>query len=618
MENIINRIHEYSLEEIMGTSFGRYSKTIIQDRALPDVRDGLKPVQRRILYSMYRSKNTYDKPTRKSAKAVGDIMGNFHPHGDSSIYDAIVRMSQWWKQNTPLIDMQGNNGSMDGDGAAAMRYTEARLSKISNEFLRDIDKDTVLWTRNYDDTLMEPTVLPARFPNLLVNGSNGISAGYATNIPPHNLSEIIDATVKRIKNPNCTLEDIMEIVKGPDFPTGAIVEGKEGIIEAFRTGRGKIIVKAKTEFVKNKGKEQIVISEIPYEVNKQLLVKKINDLRIDKKIEGIADARDESDKDGLSIVIDLKKDADKDLVLNYLFKNTELQVAFSYNMVAIVNLRPMTLGIIDILDAYIAHQKEVVTRRTNFDLSVAKKEHHITAGLIKALSILDDVIATIRASKNKEDSINNLVKKFDFTVEQATAIVNLQLYRLTNTDVVELEERCAVLEKIIASLTAILENEKKGDAILRSAILASKDVDKNTLMLKNIAGIARNNGKDVVVLCSDERKSAWEKEETEDFTKIKDYVLTIKNNLMNDTVIANTVFILDFGKDSILNYDNNFNVKEDTLFLSTISRLHNNYVYLTSNELFTSFEEFISKYKPLHHGIYDVYQEKSGIYELLK
>ena len=461
MENIINRIHEYSLEEIMGTSFGRYSKTIIQDRALPDVRDGLKPVQRRILYSMYRSKNTYDKPTRKSAKAVGDIMGNFHPHGDSSIYDAIVRMSQWWKQNTPLIDMQGNNGSMDGDGAAAMRYTEARLSKISNEFLRDIDKDTVLWTRNYDDTLMEPTVLPARFPNLLVNGSNGISAGYATNIPPHNLSEIIDATVKRIKNPNCTLEDIMEIVKGPDFPTGAIVEGKEGIIEAFRTGRGKIIVKAKTEFVKNKGKEQIVISEIPYEVNKQLLVKKINDLRIDKKIEGIADARDESDKDGLSIVIDLKKDADKDLVLNYLFKNTELQVAFSYNMVAIVNLRPMTLGIIDILDAYIAHQKEVVTRRTNFDLSVAKKEHHITAGLIKALSILDDVIATIRASKNKEDSINNLVKKFDFTVEQATAIVNLQLYRLTNYDIVELNTKNNNLQIVINGLEEILADPNK-------------------------------------------------------------------------------------------------------------------------------------------------------------
>ena len=461
LEDRDGKIIERDIEDEMKTAYINYAMSVIVSRALPDVRDGLKPVQRRILYSMYRSKNTYDKPTRKSAKAVGDIMGNFHPHGDSSIYDAIVRMSQWWKQNTPLIDMQGNNGSMDGDGAAAMRYTEARLSKISNEFLRDIDKDTVLWTRNYDDTLMEPTVLPARFPNLLVNGSNGISAGYATNIPPHNLSEIIDATVKRIKNPNCTLEDIMEIVKGPDFPTGAIVEGKEGIIEAFRTGRGKIIVKAKTEFVKNKGKEQIVISEIPYEVNKQLLVKKINDLRIDKKIEGIADARDESDKDGLSIVIDLKKDADKDLVLNYLFKNTELQVAFSYNMVAIVNLRPMTLGIIDILDAYIAHQKEVVTRRTNFDLSVAKKEHHITAGLIKALSILDDVIATIRASKNKEDSINNLVKKFDFTVEQATAIVNLQLYRLTNYDIVELNTKNNNLQIVINGLEEILADPNK-------------------------------------------------------------------------------------------------------------------------------------------------------------
>jgi len=461
MQDVINRIHEYSLEEIMGKSFGRYSKTIIQDRALPDVRDGLKPVQRRILYSMYRSKNTYDKPTRKSAKAVGDIMGNFHPHGDSSIYDAIVRMSQWWKQNTPLVDMQGNNGSMDGDSAAAMRYTEARLSKISNEFLRDIDKDTVIWTRNYDDTLMEPTVLPVRFPNLLVNGSNGISAGYATNIPPHNLTEIVDATIKRIKKPNCSLEEIMEIVKGPDFPTGAIVEGKEGIVEAFRTGRGRVIVKAKTEFVKNKGKEQIVISEIPYEVNKQLLVKKINDLRIDKKVDGITDARDESDKEGLSIVIDLKKDADKEFVLNYLLKNTELQVSFNYNMVAIVNLRPMTLGIIDILDAYIAHQREVVTKRTNFDLAVAKSQYHITAGLIKALSILDDVIATIRASKNKEDSIKNLINKFDFTEEQATAIVNLQLYRLTNYDIVELNTKNSNLQLVINGLEEILADPEK-------------------------------------------------------------------------------------------------------------------------------------------------------------
>ena len=461
MQDVINRIHEYSLEEIMGKSFGRYSKTIIQDRALPDVRDGLKPVQRRILYSMYRSKNTYDKPTRKSAKAVGDIMGNFHPHGDSSIYDAIVRMSQWWKQNTPLIDMQGNNGSMDGDSAAAMRYTEARLSKIANEFLKDIDKDTVLWTRNYDDTLMEPTVLPARFPNLLVNGSNGISAGYATNIPTHNLTEVVDATIKRIKKPNSTLEEIMEIVKGPDFPTGAIVEGKQGIIDAFTTGRGRVIVKAKTEFVKNKGKEQIVISEIPFEVNKQLLVKKINELRIDKKVDGITDARDESDKDGLSIVIDLKKDADKELVLNYLLKNTELQISYNYNMVAIVNLRPMTLGIIDILDAYIVHQKEVITKRTNFDLEVAKNQYHITAGLIKALSILDDVIATIRASKNKDDSINNLVKKFEFTIEQATAIVNLQLYRLTNYDIVELNTKNNNLQLVIKGLEEILADPEK-------------------------------------------------------------------------------------------------------------------------------------------------------------
>lgn len=461
MQDVIKRIHEYSLEEIMGLRFGRYSKAIIQDRALPDVRDGLKPVQRRILYSMYRAKNTYDKPTRKSAKAVGEIMGNYHPHGDSSIYDAIVRMSQWWKLNTPLIDMQGNNGSMDGDGPAAMRYTETRLSKISNEFLRDIDKDTITWARNYDDSLFEPTVLPVRFPNLLVNGSTGISAGYATNIPPHNLTEIVDLTIQKIKKPSLTLEEAVEIVKGPDFPTGGIVEGKSDIIEAFRTGRGKVVLKAKTEFIKNKGKDQIIITEIPYEVNKQSLVKRINDLKIERKIEGIIDVRDESDRTGLSIVIDLKKEADKEFVLNYLLKNTELQINYNYNMVAIVNRRPMTLGILEIIEAFIAHQKEVVEKRTNFDLAVARKQHHKTEGLIKALSILDEVIATIRASKNKQDSIENLVSKYEFTFEQADAIVTLQLYRLTNFDVLELNEENKKLELIIAGLEKILSDPKE-------------------------------------------------------------------------------------------------------------------------------------------------------------
>ena len=422
MNEVLNRIYNYSLEEIMGERFGKYSKYIIQDRAIPDVRDGLKPVQRRILYSMYKEKNTYDKPYRKSARAVGDVMGKYHPHGDSSIYEAIVRMSQDWKMREPFIDMQGNNGSIDGDGAAASRYTEARLSKIADLMLRDIDKDTVVFSPNYDDTLLEPTVLPSRFPNLLVNGTTGISAGYATNIPPHNLSEVIDATIYRIDNPNCRLDTIMNFVKGPDFPTGGQAIGYDGIKSAFETGRGKVIIRPKLSIEKNK----IIITEIPYEVNKQQLVKKIDELVIDKKIDGILDVRDESDKSGLQITIELKKEANSKSILNYLYKNTELQVNYNYNMIAIVNRRPMQLGIIPILDAYILHQKEVVTKRTDFDLAHAKKRYHIVLGLIKAISILDEVIATIRASKNKADSIINLVNKYDFTEEQATEIVNLQ------------------------------------------------------------------------------------------------------------------------------------------------------------------------------------------------
>src|SRR5574344_1508773 len=450
MNEIIEKKNDYSLEDIMGERFGRYAKAIIQDRAIPDVRDGLKPVQRRILYGMYHDHNTYDKPTRKSAKTVGYIMGNFHPHGDSSIYDAMVRMSQWWKQNTPYVEMQGNNGSMDGDGAAAMRYTEARLAKITNEMLKDIDKDTVEWAPNFDDTELEPTVIPAKFPNLLVNGTNGISAGYATNIPPHNLGEICDATIKRIDSPNCRLDTIIDIVKGPDFPTGSIVEGKQGIIDAFTTGRGKVIVRSKTEYIKEKGKEQILISEIPFDVNKAMLVKKISEIAIEKKIEGIAEVRDESDrKSPVRIVIDLKKDANKDLIVNYLFKNSDLQIAYNYNMVAIVNRRPMTLGILPMLDAYIDFQKEVITRRTKFDLETYKKRLHIVDGFLKMLSILDEVIKTIRASKNKADAKVNLVKEYGFTPVQAEAIVVLQLYRLTNTDVVDLQNEHDDLNKYI-------------------------------------------------------------------------------------------------------------------------------------------------------------------------
>ena len=460
MQEILKRVEDYALEEIMGERFASYAKEIIQDRAIPDVRDGLKPVQRRILFAMYKAGNTYDKKYIKSAATVGDVLGKYHPHGDYSVYDAMVRMSQWWKQNTPLIDMKGNNGSMDGDPAAAYRYTEARLAKISNELLGDLDKNTVNFAPNFDDRLLEPTVLPAKFPNLLVNGAMGISAGYATNIPPHNLGEIIDATIKRIDSPNCYLDTILDIVKGPDFPTGGIACGIDGIRDAFKTGKGKVIVRAKYEITKEKGKEKIVITEIPYDVNKAMLVNKIDGIRIDKKIDGMSEVRDESDREGLRIVIDLKAGANADLILGYLFKNTDLQISYNYNMVAIVNRVPKTLGILEMLDAYIAHQREVITLRTKFDLATYEKRMHIVEGLIKCLSILDEVIKVIRASKNKADAKNNLVEKFEFTLEQAEAIVTLQLYRLTNTDVLELQEEMAKLAKLIEGLKAILSDEE--------------------------------------------------------------------------------------------------------------------------------------------------------------
>lgn len=470
MQDVINKIYEYSLEEIMGERFGRYSKYIIQDRAIPDVRDGLKPVQRRILYSMYKEKNTCDKPYRKSARSVGDIMGKFHPHGDSSIYDALVRLSQWWKSNTPFVDMHGNNGSIDGDSPAAMRYTEARLSKIAGEMLKDIDKDTVVFAPNYDDSLLEPTILPARFPNLLVNGTTGISAGYATNIPPHNLGEVIDATIHRIDSPNSRLETIMGIIKGPDFPTGAIVEGIDGIKKAYEGGKGKIIIKSKVRIETVKNKTQIIVDEIPFEVNKAHLVNTIDEIRIDKKIEGILEVRDESDRDGIRIVIDVKKEANTDLILNYLYKNTELQVSYGFNMIAIVNRRPKLLGILEMLDAYIAHKREVTIKKNEFDLAHAEARMHIVEGLIKAISILDEVIATIRSSKNKGDSEANLVSKFGFTERQAKAIVELQLYRLSNTDITELEQEMKNLEIIINTLRGILNDDEKLKAFMKDEL----------------------------------------------------------------------------------------------------------------------------------------------------
>lgn len=466
MEDIIKKIYDYSLEEIMGERFGKYSKYIIQDRAIPDVRDGLKPVQRRILFSMYKEKNTYDKPYKKSARAVGDVMGKYHPHGDSSIYDAIVRMSQDWKMKEPFIDMQGNNGSIDGDSAAASRYTEARLSKIAGAMLKDIEKDTVVMAPNYDDTLLEPTVLPAKFPNLLVNGTTGISAGYATNIPPHNLEEVIDATVFRIDNPNSRLETIMNYIKGPDFPTGAIIEGIDGIKSAYETGRGRIIIKSKAKIEKNK----IIITEIPYEVNKALLVRKMDEIRIDKKIDGIAEVRDESDKDGLQITVDLKKDANAQNILNYFYKNTELQISYNFNMVVIVNRRPMLLGVLGILDAYIAHQREIIKKRSEFDLAHAKSRYHIVEGLIKAISILDEVITTIRKSKDRLDSINNLITKFNFTEKQATAIVDMRLYRLSNTDIKALEEEQKALLDQMKELEEILNDSNKLDSVIKEEL----------------------------------------------------------------------------------------------------------------------------------------------------
>lgn len=456
-----------SLDDIMGDRFGKYSKYIIQDRALPDVRDGLKPVQRRILYAMFKEGNTHNKPYRKSAKTVGNVIGNYHPHGDSSVYDAMVRLSQEWKMRIPLVDMQGNNGSIDNDPAAAMRYTEARLSAIAAELLKDIDKETVKMALNFDDTEYEPTVVPAKFPNLLVNGATGISAGYATDIPPHNLEEVIDATVYRILHPHCTLDQMMDFMKGPDFPTGAIVEGKTGIRAAFETGRGKVVVRSRTEIIEEKTINKIVVSEIPYEVNKAELVRKLDEIRFNKSIDGIIEVRDESDRNGLSIVIDLKKDVDVQNTLNYFYKNTDLQKNYNYNMVAIKDKRPVCMGIVEILDGYIQHQMEVVTKRSLFDLNKAEERKHIVDGLIKAVSILDDVVKTIRQSKDKQDAKSNIQKQFDFSEKQSEAIVTLQLYRLTNTDIVALEGEKAELETLIQTLQDILNS----DRVLRKVIV---------------------------------------------------------------------------------------------------------------------------------------------------
>ncbi|HDH1843768.1 TPA: DNA topoisomerase IV subunit A [Staphylococcus aureus] len=457
-------IQDLSLEDVLGDRFGRYSKYIIQERALPDVRDGLKPVQRRILYAMYSSGNTHDKNFRKSAKTVGDVIGQYHPHGDSSVYEAMVRLSQDWKLRHVLIEMHGNNGSIDNDPPAAMRYTEAKLSLLAEELLRDINKETVSFIPNYDDTTLEPMVLPSRFPNLLVNGSTGISAGYATDIPPHNLAEVIQATLKYIDNPDITVNQLMKYIKGPDFPTGGIIQGIDGIKKAYESGKGRIIVRSKVEeeTLRN-GRKQLIITEIPYEVNKSSLVKRIDELRADKKVDGIVEVRDETDRTGLRIAIELKKDVNSESIKNYLYKNSDLQISYNFNMVAISDGRPKLMGIRQIIDSYLNHQIEVVANRTKFELDNAEKRMHIVEGLIKALSILDKVIELIRSSKNKRDVKENLIEVYEFTEEQAEAIVMLQLYRLTNTDIVALEGEHKELEALIKQLRHILDNH---DALL--------------------------------------------------------------------------------------------------------------------------------------------------------
>lgn len=455
-QTIEEHILHDNLEDIMSDRFARYSKYIIQERALPDARDGLKPVQRRILYAMYEDGNTFNKPYRKSAKTVGNVIGNYHPHGDISVYEAMVRLSQNWKITNPLVDMQGNNGSIDDDPAAAMRYTEARLSEISSYLLEDIDKDTVEWAPNFSDEKLEPTVLPARYPNLLTNGITGIASGYATNIPPHNLNEVVNACIYRIQHANCTLEELMQFVKGPDFPTGGIVMGLDGIKQAFQTGRGKVMVRSKVRIEQTRTIQQIVIYEIPYDVVKSQMVKKIDEIRLNKKIDGLLDVRDESDRTGLRVVIDVKKDIDTEQILNYLYKNTDLQVSYNYNMIAIVDKAPVQMSLADSLDAFIKHREDVVLKRSKFDYEQKSKRAHIVDGLIRAVSIMDEIIHLIRQSKNKADAKKNLIERFDFSEQQAEAIVTMRLYRLTNTDVKELKQEQSLLKKEMKRLHAIL------------------------------------------------------------------------------------------------------------------------------------------------------------------
>ena len=561
MTDVVKRIYEYSLEEIMEKRFADYSKYIIQERAIPDVRDGLKPVQRRVLYAMYEDNNTYNKKFKKCANAVGIILGKYHPHGDVPVYDALVRLSQDWKQNKILVEVDGNNGSIDGDGPAAYRYTECRLSKISEELLGDIDKfkkAKINFTNNFDDTREEPMVLPARFPNLLVNGTTGISAGYATNMAPHNLGEVIDATIKRIDKPDCTLDSILKIIKGPDFPTGGVVEDLEELKKAYETGKGTVRVLCKYEFVKEKGKNKIVIHEIPYEVNKALLVKKIDEIRYNKKIDGISEIRDESDKDNdLRIVIDLKANADKELVMNYLLKNTELQTNYNFNNVAIVKKRPRQLGLLPILDSFIEYRQFTMKESCRLDLEAYKVQAEIEEGLIKAISILDEVIATIRASKNKANAKENLCEKFDFTLVQAEAIVMLQLYRLTNTDIIAVQESLDFLRSEISRLEGILNDTQKLNAEIINDLKRIKKeyaTPRKTMINEEITEIkidkeALIKDEDVIIVLSHDgylkrvSKKSYNKGEDETGLKPGDSILDLYEANTKDKYIV----ITDFG-----------------------------------------------------------------------
>lgn len=490
IEEIVENIHNQTMEDIMSDRFATYAKYVIQDRAIPDVRDGLKPVQRRIIYSMYKDGNIFTRPTRKCAHTVGAVMGEYHPHGDTSIYEALVRMSQTWKVNAPLIDFQGNNGSIDGDGPAAYRYTEARLSQIAEEMVRDIDKDTVDMALTFDDTQFEPVVMPARFPNLLVNGTEGIAVGMATEIPTHNLREVIDAIIYRINHVRVEPADLLEYIKGPDFPSGGIIYRSSGLNDIYLTGRGRIEVASKTEVIDNKHEKKIIITEIPYKTIKIELVHEIDMLRHSNVLPGIQEVRDESDRNGLRIVIEVKKDAKIDVIHKYLMSKSGLKTGYSANMVAIVNGSPKTMNILDFIDNYINHQVDVITRRSTHDLNKSQNRLAIVNGLIKAISILDEVVNTIRASKDKSDAKQNLQEKFGFTEPQSEAIVMLQLYKLSNTDITTLENEKRALEENIEFLNGILSDRNK----------------LNRLLITDLKEISRKYGKDRKTMIEDKEE----------------------------------------------------------------------------------------------------------------